>query len=32
VRLEQVIVVDTDMLDAVCWENEKDVEHLKNAK
>jgi hypothetical protein len=32
VRLEQVIVVDTDMLDAVCWENEKDVEHLKNVK
>ena len=32
VRLEQAIVLDTEMLDAVCWENEKDVEHLKNAK
>jgi hypothetical protein len=28
VTLEQVIVLDTEMLDAVCWENEKDVPHL----
>ena len=32
VTLEQAIVVDTDLLDAACWENERDVEHLKNAK
>ena len=32
VTLEQVIVVDTEMLDAACWENEKDVPHLLNAK
>jgi hypothetical protein len=32
VTLDQVIVLDTEMLDAVCWENEKDVEHLKNAR
>jgi hypothetical protein len=30
VTLEQAIVVDTDMLDANCWENEKDVEELKS--
>jgi hypothetical protein len=28
VNLEQSIVLDTEMLDAVCWENEKDVPHL----
>ena len=32
VTLEQAIVLDTDMLDAPCWENEKDVPELKNAK
>ena len=25
-------VVDTEILDANCWENEKDVEHLRNAR
>ncbi len=30
VTLEQAIVVDTDMLDANCWENEKDVAELKS--
>lgn len=29
VTLDQSIVVDTEMLDAVCWENEKDVPHLQ---
>jgi hypothetical protein len=28
VNIEQSIVLDTEMLDAVCWENEKDVPHL----
>jgi hypothetical protein len=28
VNVEQSIVLDTEMLDAVCWENEKDVPHL----
>jgi hypothetical protein len=28
VNLDQSIVVDTEMLDAVCWENEKDIPHL----
>jgi hypothetical protein len=28
VRLNHVIVVDTDLLDYVCLENEKDVKHL----
>jgi hypothetical protein len=28
VNVEQAIVLDTEMLDAVCWENEKDVPHL----
>jgi hypothetical protein len=28
VTIEQLIVLDTEMLDAVCWENEKDVPHL----
>jgi hypothetical protein len=28
VDIEQAIVLDTEMLDAVCWENEKDVTHL----
>jgi hypothetical protein len=32
VTLEQAIVLDTDLLDANCWENEKDVDHLKNAR
>jgi hypothetical protein len=27
-NVEQSIVLDTEMLDAVCWENEKDVPHL----
>lgn len=25
-------VLDTELIDAACWENEKDVEHLRNAK
>ena len=25
-------VLDTELLDSACWENEKDVEHLRNAK
>jgi hypothetical protein len=29
VIVEQAIVVDTDMLDAMCLENEKDVPHLR---
>jgi hypothetical protein len=29
VTVEQAIVVDTDMLDAMCLENEKDVPHLR---
>ena len=28
VTVEQAIVLDTEMLDANCWENEKDVPHL----
>jgi hypothetical protein len=28
VNIEQSIVLDTEMLDANCWENEKDVPHL----
>ncbi len=32
VKLEQAIVLDTEMLDAACWENEKDIPHLLNAK
>lgn len=31
VTLEQAIVLDTEMLDAACWENEKDVPHLIGA-
>jgi hypothetical protein len=27
-KIEQVIVLDTDMLDSICLENEKDIEHL----
>ena len=29
VTLEQTIVVDSDMLDAMCLENEKDIQHLR---
>jgi hypothetical protein len=29
VTVEQAIVVDTDLLDAMCLENEKDVPHLR---
>ena len=29
VTVEQAIVLDTEMLDANCWENEKDVPHLR---
>ena len=25
-------VLDTELLDSACWENEKDIEHLRNAK
>lgn len=32
VTVEQAVVLDTEMLDAVCWENEKDIPHLLNAK
>jgi hypothetical protein len=32
VIIEQAAVLDTEMLDANCWENEKDVPHLLNAK
>jgi hypothetical protein len=32
VTIEQAVVLDTDMLDANCWENEKDVPHLLGAK
>lgn len=32
VMVEQAVVLDTEMLDAVCWENEKDIPHLLNAK
>ena len=28
VTIEQELVVDTDMLDVMCLENEKDVQHL----
>jgi hypothetical protein len=27
-KIEQVIALDTDMLDSICLENEKDIEHL----
>jgi hypothetical protein len=27
-KIEQVIVLDTDMLDSICLENERDIEHL----
>ncbi len=30
--VELVLVPDTDLLDSACWENEKDVPHLLNAK
>ena len=30
--IEMAAVLDTELLDAACWENEKDVEHLRNAK
>lgn len=32
VNIELALVPDTDLLDANCWENEKDVPHLLNAK
>ena len=32
VTVELTAVPDTDLLDAACWENEKDVEHLRNAR
>ena len=25
-------VLDTELIDSACWENEKDVEHLRNVK
>ena len=31
VKVRQTAVVDTEMLDLICSENEKDVPHLKNA-
>jgi hypothetical protein len=30
--IDMAAVLDTELLDAACWENEKDVEHLRNAK
>ena len=32
VAVELSVVPDTDLLDSACWENEKDVPHLLNAK
>ena len=30
--VELAAVFDTELLDSACWENEKDIEHLLNAK
>jgi hypothetical protein len=30
--VELSAVLDTELIDSNCWENEQDVEHLKNAK
>jgi hypothetical protein len=30
--VELSAVLDTELIDSPCWENEKDVEHLRNAK
>ena len=32
VTVDLAAVLDTELLDSACWENEKDVEHLRNAK
>jgi len=30
--IDLAAVLDTELIDSACWENEKDVEHLRNAK